>query len=213
MKQLFILLAAVAVCSTQLHAQMPASPASPVRAGSWLIGGHLSFQSRGGDLYKDHDGNAVTAFSISPEAQCFIIDYFAIGGLMQLNTESADLSTSDILIGPKVSYYFRTSNRYFYPFVSAAALFGSYSYELYGDAAETNTVLKYTDTETRFVFSGGVLFMINQHVGIATTISYEMVNVNYDESIPFVNEANEAVGHSYDGNIFGISVGVNAFIP
>lgn len=195
-RTLFIaMLLALAWSSTSL-----AQDETRVSAGSFMIAGSVSFESASSD-----DGDRSTLI-INPEFGYFFADGLEIGAAVLVSaTDRDNSSTSELLIGPKAAYYFALPTETIYPFLGVAVLFG---------AETTEPVLgsDYTDTRTTFEFNGGVMLMVNEHVGINGTLFYRATSIDYDDDTDFRNEANEPITPADSETGIGVSFGLNVFL-
>ncbi len=195
---LFALLALLVATAIPTQAQD-----MPVRKGNWMIDGSLGFSSSGGDLYENADGDGTTTITIAPEAMYFLMDQLGVGLVLNYSsTSQGDESSSDLSIGPRVAYFFKTGDPKFYPFLGAGVFFGSHSHDNGVDGAGHS---EYTNSMTTIAVSGGVMYMVNTHVGLSAFLNYEMVSLKYDEDLKYQDDTR-------DGNIFSIMVGFNWFL-
>jgi len=167
--------------------------ASKLGEGRKIVGGSLSFQSASGDRY-EINGDGQTMFSLSPSAAIFLgAPGLAVGAELNFSTWSqGDNSTSSWGIGPMVQYYFGAEeDKDMYPFVGASFLYSSMTRDFGNET---------TDTETVIHLTGGVLYFLNNNVGINANLFYDMHSYEPDG------------GSSIDGSIFGVGAGFSILI-
>src|SRR5688500_17529172 len=108
MKNCFILLFALVIISTCVHAQ--------TSSGNMMLGGGLEFNSVS---YQDKGRNEESTVTFSPGFGFFISDNLAVGSTLTLSFGSAGMPASDKVkrssyaLGPFARYYMFTSNENF----------------------------------------------------------------------------------------------------
>lgn len=202
-KPLLIVLLCVLVPGLALAQSYPADQ------GSWLLGGNASLTSRGDDT----DDERTTSAFLSPRGQYFVVPGLALGGMVSLSYSSRSNSTRTGLgAGPAVAYYFGDGTRAFYPFVSAGFSVSrskiSIDIELPSGIDPDDLPAEFFDTErtttsTSWEVSGGLVLMIAKNVGLTGALFYQQDN--------FDSDAEDILG-SLDSDMFGLRVGINAFV-
>ncbi len=120
--------------------------AANIQRGNWEVGGGLSFST-----YSSRE-----SFSLYPEAQYFVLNYFSVGGELAYSTGS-NISTY-YSIGPVASLYFPVSETTV-PFVSLApATWNRYSSSKY----------TYWHATTKF----GVKFFLTESVAFGPVVQW-----------------------------------------
>lgn len=118
---------------------------SQTQKGNILLGGGLSFSNT-----KEKDKNVLL---INPNAGLFIVDNFAIG--MELSLESETKASSVFTIGPYLRGYFAKTDK--------GAILGQVSY---------NNVSSDGKTSSAFGAKGGYAFFLNKNIAIENTVGY-----------------------------------------
>jgi hypothetical protein len=162
--------------------------------GAVELGGTAEFVSMSGDAYETADGDGITRFGINPEIGYFVIPNLEFGLMLEYASETqGDAKLNSFGLGPFAGYYFLDESSTVNPYLGAAFIFGSTTWDLgSGDS---------TTTTTAFMFMGGALYRLVDHYGIRTAVFYRMDsfdNSDWDESL--------------SGGIFGIQIGFSGFI-
>ena len=150
----------------------------PTDKGSVLVGGTISFESSGGDLYDTNEVGRSTAFEISPSAGYFIAPHILVGGTLSFTGNGqGDISTSGWGIGPKVQYYFGETapdaQGKIFPFVGAGYQYNSASSD---DGIEETEEISATTSEIQF--GGGIAWMATSSVAFTAEIRYDIDSFN-----------------------------------
>ncbi len=110
--------------------------------GAVEIGGEFTFSSSSGDLYEDNSGNPFYNTHISPYCYYMIGSGFGFGGVIQYSESSqGDFSYSSTMLGPTAIFYIGNDSSEVWPFLSAAVLLTSWTYEnnSWGSSNSTNS--------------------------------------------------------------------------
>lgn len=194
MKSLLIFVA-IALAMTLSTNESYCAKYSAVQRGSIMAEGSFSLSSLGGDLYENSKGDSRMKLNFNPGLGFFVVDGFSIGGNLILSYEKLGSASQTMFgIAPTLAYYFNLKSS-IYPFVGAG-----YSYSL------INTDPGADDSEANLasvMMFGGVLFMINEYVGIHGKIQYSFDRITYKTYFG---------DHSTDGNILNIFFGFNIFL-
>jgi len=170
-----------------------AKPKTPIDKGSINVGGLLSIQSSGGDIYAGGDGDRQTMTLFIPSARYFITPNIAVGGdIMYLRSSQGDVSATQVGIGPAAAYFFKVQNEKFYPYVGLGLLYYNYSI----DVGEWDTSASGFD----FRFGGGVAYMLGKNLAVVAELNYHIQSLKPED------------GDSESGNIFAFTVGFAAFL-
>lgn len=171
---------------------------SAMDVGSAIVSGHFIFSSAGGDLY-EFDGSRQTFIQFDPSFSFFFYPGLAAGGSLlveRLSQGSASMTTWGL--GPQM-VYFVGGNRYrprlrgmTYPYLSTSFFFTSTSY--------SDDVFDSTTSGVMLSFSGGVMHMLSETIGVSGEINYQL-----DWRTP-------EGGSSLSGNTFNIGGGLTAFL-
>ena len=157
--------------------------------GAIRIGGTISFTSAGGELY-GFDRERVNSAILNPSALYFVLPGFAVGGGLRVeNTSQGDFSTTTIGIGPEAIYYFGNPDSRLYPFVGAGIGYSSLNAEGFDNSG------------VYYGFEIGAAFMLSESVALTTQMDYSIHHQSVDQ-----------LDESFTGTIFGLSVGVAAFL-
>lgn len=158
--------------------------------GSFILGGTASFQSQGGDLYENTQGDRVNTLSLNPYMLYFISPGFGIGGELAVAraTQGEDDVTA-IGFGPAVAYYFGSSDATVRPFLEAHGGYQSVSTDVF-DASGWF-----------FGGGGGAAFMLSPSVALTLGGVYEIQNVSVDN-----------FDGTVDGDEFRVEAGIAAFV-
>jgi hypothetical protein len=173
-------LAIVLIAPFAAAAQTPA-----LARGSVLIGG-----SAGVNITDDDSSENTTTLALSPTAQFFVANGFALGGELGLNyAKRGDFHTSIVGIGPAATYYFVQEGNA-HPFLRASARIARVSVS--GPIVD--------DHETRWGAraAAGLLVLLTGSVGIDLSVYYDHQSFGDDDG-PDVNN-------------YGLAVGVSAFV-
>jgi opacity protein-like surface antigen len=145
-------------------------------SGNMMVGGSLRLFS---NSYPDSDNdNSSTTFS--PSFGYFIMDNFAIGGLLTLTSAKSDNGATDtkatsFAIGPFARYYKFTSNEKFAFFAQAGLTFGS---------GKTDTGAgDIKSSQITFNISPGFEYFFTEHWGVDLSIrgfEFQSIDPNKD---------------------------------
>ncbi|MFQ5572401.1 MAG: hypothetical protein ACE5G0_22230 [Rhodothermales bacterium] len=180
-----------------LFACMPATAFAQTFAidqGSFMLGGALSFTSRGGELYEDNNEDRLNALSLNPTLQFFLRRGIAVGGTILVSrTWQGDFSQSTFGIGPRISAFFGTPTLNAYPFLSLSPIYVSNTTDFgTGDISGSGFGVHLT---------GGAALMVARNVSVTIGLFYLYESNSFDE-----------LDDSFTGNTFGIEMGIAAFI-
>ena len=171
------------------------------------IGGTISFESRGGDLYEVYEvydeefvkEMRVSVLSLNPSFLYFIMPNLSIGGEILYDHISAQEETFSLFgIGPKAAYFFGGEGRGSYPFVGASFLFAK--------PGEDGTI-----TVARNFYPEGTLIRITPFVGMVFTVS-KNVGVSVEAYAKIDSFKAKGGDKSYKGDILGLRLGIAGFI-
>ena len=163
-----------------------------VDRGSVLIDGQASFTSTGTG---EEDEDRVTQLSINPALQYFILPGLALGGEITIaRSWEDDYSAWTYGIGPAVTYYFGDGERPWYPYLGATAQF-------LRAGQEVDNVPEIPDV-TVWAYKGaaGALFLISRSVGVNAELFYQVTRRESDSDFDF------------EQNVYGLAVGISAFV-
>jgi len=165
--------------------------------GAIEVGGTASFMSAGGDLYEIGD-DGQTEFQISPMAHYFVIPNLGIGGTLSFsNWSQGDATQSTFGIGPSLQYYFGNAESRMYPFLGAAFMYTTSTYNDGTPGAEDLTV-----NGTTIEFLGGAALILADHFAVKGGLFYDIDSRKVDV------EGAESVS----GSVFGIQIGFSGYI-
>ena len=177
----FTILAIAAPVSAQDYA---------IDQGAWVLDGTVSYNSDGGELYENADGDRANTVLVNPSLLYFVTPGLAIGGALFVeNFSQGDFSLTTIGIGPAVNYFFGEPESTVYPFLGASVAYASLSSDFF-DASGI-----------ALGFGGGAAFMLSGSVAITAGGSYEISNLSIDQ-----------LDETQSGNTFRLEVGVAAFL-
>ncbi len=153
--------------------------------GSWLVGGTAGFNSQ-----KSSGADSRTTFIfLDPDAQYFVAPGLALGGSLRLaRSGSGSSHVSWLGAGPAVTYYFGRAPRPLHPYVGGSALL--LRAQATGGPANTGTQLG---------VQAGLLLMLARNVGLDTGIYYD-------------RSRNRANDYSSDMSVYGLQLGIAAFL-
>lgn len=171
----------------------------PTDKGSKIVAGGFSYTSSGGDLNENSDGDRDISIDLSSSVSYFLSPGFALGANFLFSRNSqGDNSVTMWGIGPQLSYFIggnqavSTVKGTTYPFLTVSFVYvkGGYDYES-DDSSVSGTVIG---------FSGGIMHMLSESVGLFGDISYSIENMKWEDE------------DSESGNEFGISAGLSFFL-
>ncbi|HVD59649.1 MAG TPA: hypothetical protein VNC11_02170 [Gemmatimonadaceae bacterium] len=152
---------------------------SPIRQGSVQIGGTAAFTH-----YHNIDfDNEYTTLELMPRLGYFVRRGLAVNANLQFRKQWLDnVNLVNWGIGPGLSYYFTTSKRRLFPFVSGRTLFvrGNTHVDERTSDGVTLPAYHYKTFSNSWLISGGALFMISRQVGISSELFYQHENVGAD---------------------------------
>ncbi|UOE42053.1 porin family protein [Chryseobacterium suipulveris] len=145
--------------------------------GSWVIGGSttLGFNSvstkySGGG--QSADGPTVSTITVTPSVGYFVIDKLAVGvdlGVTSITSKQGNTkdTVSSFTVMPTGTYYFRNAGNII-PYVGAGVGYGSVT------QSGTYNNQSVSDSESGFAWKakGGLVYLINQTVGIDLGVGY-----------------------------------------
>jgi hypothetical protein len=186
---------AVIACALVLAMAVPCSAAYyAVDKGVILAGGSVGFESSGGDLYENADGDKATTITFDPFAGYFFMPNLALGAHIHFSKEThGDYKASEVGFGPAAFYYFGGEYSKMFPFVSAR-----FDWKKASSSYDDTDYPDYT--YTTIGFAGGVTAMVSKNVGIRASLFYEMDTEEQEDQ------------DSVDGNKLGLRVGIQTFI-
>lgn len=188
------------VAFSAAHAQR-----SPIQKGSIQIGGTADVSH----TEPDGNGSGLTIIEAFPRVGYFVVNGLSINLNLRLRRVTADDISSardqrstELGIGPGVSYYFRTPARRLFPFVSGRMLYNQAKTHLTLLPSETEVDTR--TTSTVWLAGGGVLYMLGEHVGLTSELFYQWNrNKIKNQSAPEISQKSKT---------YGIQWGVAAFI-
>jgi hypothetical protein len=139
----------------------------------------LVFNSDGGDVWENDDGERRTSYESQTLFGYFIMPGLAIGGQFAIESVSqGDYSNKLWAFGPQATYYFGSNSAtnsvkgQVYPFVRATY-------------ARLNSKEDYGDSDFEFsasvyVADVGAVYMLNSFVGITGSIGYQMWGFDFE---------------------------------
>lgn len=175
-------------------APLQAQATYAIDKGAVVLDGSISFTSSGGDLYENTAGDRASSITAMPAVMYFVMPGLAVGGQLLLDySKQGDVSATSLGVGPSVAYFFGGPDASVFPFVQ-----GTFDY------VHTKIDLGGGDD---FSASGwgvtgavGAAFMLTKTVALIGDAFYR------------IESAKPQGGDSVKGNVFGISLGVGAFI-
>ncbi|WP_300670119.1 OmpW family outer membrane protein [Soonwooa sp.] len=182
--------------------------------GSWVIGGSTTLGfTTATSKYKyqgeSADGPKVSSISVTPSVGYFVANNIAIGldlgisSVTQKNEEdlySEKNTTTTIAVMPTASYYFKSASNII-PYLGVGVGYASSNNKnTYTENGNTNTD---EGKVSGFAYKakGGVVFLLNQNVGIDVGLSYMGTNGKLD--------SNKDV--KVNTGTFGVNAGVSVF--
>lgn len=183
MKKLFVLLLLLFI-STSILAQ------SPLRKGTYTVGGNISFSS----YSEDGNSGSTSFFSFAPNLGYFFADNFYTGLSLQYahySASSGDFSNSFYGIGPAIRYYFSENN--LKPFMGI-----NYTYS---KMTESNSDDE--NSQSDFTISGGINFFITNYFAMEGKISYGFLSRSY---------SSKEYSNNNKSKLINIGIGANYFI-
>lgn len=183
MKKL-LLVGAIALCGA-MNAQ--------AEKGSWVIGGSttLGFSNAKTTLKydgKSQDGPTVSTFAFTPSVGYFVANNLAIGldlGFASITQKEEEgnwtgkTTASTVTALPTATYYFKSGSKIL-PYLGAGIGYGSTK------TSYTETYNGNTDSEDEtysglaYKAKGGIVFLLNQTVGVDLGVSYTGMNGTLD---------------------------------
>lgn len=172
--------------------------------GSWVIGGSttLGFNTAS-QTHKyegeSQDGPKTSTFAITPSVGYFVANKIAVGldlGFASI-TQKFDgdkYTTSTFTVMPTGTYYFKSDSKVL-PYLGVGVGFSS-SKEDYGDGDDASI------SGLAYKGKGGIVFLLNQSVGIDLGLSYLGVNGKHSEDSKY----------KINTSTFGATVGVSVFL-
>ena len=167
---------------------------SPISKGSYQLGGGISFQSWGGDLYENGDGDGETVIEFNPFVNYFIANGLAIGGELDFSSASqGDAKSSGFGIGPQISYYFNVGQRTetkgsIYPYIGASFSYATTTFNG-GDPGDVD--IKFSGTEIGLF--GGAAYMLNEYVAIFGQLEYDIHSLKMTEPVESDSESGKVL--------------------
>ena len=128
--------------------------------GHYLIGGDLPFSAQ---------LNNVSSVSLSPQFAYFIVDKFALGGLIYLSTRGGYTSYA---LGPLARYYFETGNAKLKPF---GQLF-------LGLGGNSNNYNSSSSSGLTGNIAAGLAIFLNEHVALEPNFRVDFDSRTYVQS-------------------------------
>jgi len=171
----------------------------PIDQGSIMVGGEFGFNSAGGELYDNDDGDNLTAFVFNPSLAFFVAPLIAIGGEGTYFRQSqGDFSSWQFYIGPTFTGFFnldptRTEiTGTIYPYVQIFAKYGKL------------TLDRDRVTAIYLGAKAGAMFMATDHWVLNANVFHQ------SETYKLV-DAPMGTDDSVSGNTMGLHVGLTAF--
>lgn len=166
MRKLFLGMTALAVLIlsvTQANAH--------VQKKTWILQGNIAFSSSSGDLYGD---DALTAISVAPTVHYTVIEKLALGGKLDVASRSqGDVSSTSLMIGPSIRYYFGKDTDSHMgnvnPYLGGAILLRSMSF----DDGNPNTDEE-SQSGSAIQLAGGLAFYLSNTVALTPELSFNM---------------------------------------
>lgn len=157
-----------------------------VDEGSMIISGMASYNSQGGDLFENNDGDRTTTLMLAPIVNYFVKPNISVGGGLAYTSQSqGDNSYHTIGIGPTVGYFIGDSNSKNFPYLAAGIRYYSM-----GDKDDSIS-------GTDIVIGVGVLTPVKNHMGIVVEAGYHIMNLKHKDW-----------EESQSGNMIMIGVGI-----
>ncbi len=185
--------------------------AGPTDQGSITLGGTISFQSYGGELYENSEGKGRTSFQFSPEFGYFLIDDLELGGTMVLSGWSfGDNSSSTAGVGLVGAFYLmgdagQDAKGTMRPYVKGKILmlFNTSKYEVAVFGGNT-TEVEDKESEVSLIGRLGIDFFLSNSVALDGGFDINLVSHDFDTEDDDLD--------AQAGAIVGLSLGISAFI-
>lgn len=162
----------------------------PSDRGSFVLGGSISWTNAGGELYENANEDRYNAVLLNPRALYFVAPGLALGGDLYVQSASqGDFESTTIAVGPAAAYFFGGAESTVYPFLAASVGYASMS----SSGADGSGMT--------FGGSAGAAFMLSQAVALTLSGNYRIENISIDQA-----------DQSFSGNVFGLQIGVEAFL-
>jgi outer membrane protein W len=141
-----------------------------VDKGSVIFSAIASYNSQGGDLFENADGDRATTIMLAPAAMFFIMPNIGVGGSASYNRQAqGDNSYSTIGIGPSVAYYYGNAESTMFPYLGAG-----FRYNIMGDKDD-----KVTGTD--IAVGLGLLYPVKKSVGVVIEAGYHIMNLKHED--------------------------------
>lgn len=188
-----IALLALCVAAVQVQAQQAGATAgNPLQEGSWLVAGSARIArvtSKTGAFE-----SKTTAISVNPIAMKFIQNRIAVGGELGLGySKTGGTKVTTWLLGPAFRYFFFEPPEQNLPFVGAAVMLGSTSFDSGPTSSSTSTL--------GFEAVGGVTRMVSRNVGLTGEAYLSRTTANPDGTAASTTTTD-----------FGLRAGISAFV-
>ena len=183
MKKLFVL-SALFFISTSILAQ------SPLRKGTYTVGGNISFSN----YSEDGNSGSTSFFIFAPNLGYFFVNNFYTGLSLQYthySASSGDFSNSSYGLGPAIRYYFSKNN--LKPFLGI-----NYTYS---KTTESNSDDE--NSQSDFTVSSGINFFVTNYFALEGKISYSFLSRN---------SSSTGYSNTVKSKLLNIGIGANYFI-
>ena len=179
-------------------------PESPIQKGSIAIGGTADISH----TEPDGSGPALTIIQLFPRLGYFVAKGLALsanGRFRRASSEDQpnvkDQTSTELGIGPGVSYYVATRLPRLFPFVSTRVLYNRTTN--HAELLPAGTDVDSRITTVVWLGSAGALFMLGEHVGLTSELFYQRNNNTI---------RNGTAESTSDSNTYGVQWGISAFI-
>lgn len=180
---------------------------SPIQKGSIQIGGTADISH----TEPDGGGAALTIIEAFPRFGYFVVKGVALsvnGRFRRASSEPQatirDQTSTELGIGPGISYYIATPAPRLFPFVSARVLYNRTS--THAELVPSGTKIESRINTVVWLGSAGALIMLGKHVGLTSEAFYQR-NKN-----KIRNGGDGSPEVSSDSDTYGIQWGIAAFL-
>lgn len=177
---------------------------SPIQKGSIAIGGTADISR----TEPEGSGSALTIIEAFPRFGYFVVKGLALSVNGRYRRASAedqptvkDQTSTEMGIGPGISYYVATRLPRLFPFVSARMLYNRSSN--HAEILPAGPDVDSRITTVVWLGSVGALFMLGKHVGLTSEAFYQRNNNTI---------RNGTAESTSDSNTYGVQWGISAFI-
>jgi len=169
--------------------------------GAWLVGGSAAYSSS----RMDSDTTRVTYIYISPELGYFVSRGLLVGAIIPFSHSSATgYRITTYGVGPRVSYFFSSGPRRFYPFLTATAMLQWTRETWVSQLDPTGIEVRDTGRTQSYEVSAGVAAMLTGDVALT--------GEGYLGSYHYSTQQAGSEASTSAGNAFGVRFGLSVFL-